>query len=268
MTLIVGIKCADGVVLGADSAATYATALGQQHTIKQQTSRKLDIIGADVVFGLSGPVGLGQSYKDDIASFVKTKGNRASWKSIGQAKQFFTDTMWKHAGPAWDRARVVAQTTGAQVAMQDSAAQTVVAFPVGDEPCLVQFTPQCQPEEATAGLPFLSIGSGQPVADPFLAFIRRVFWPQQPPSLSDGILATLWTITHTIQAQPGGVALPIRIVTLKKNKNDKWRAEELPEGELGEHQQMIELTEEEMRRAKDTFFETEPTSPMPEKPNT
>ncbi len=266
MTLIVGIKCADGVVLGADSASTYATALGQQHTIKQQTSKKLDIIGADVVFGLSGPVGLGQSYKDEIASVVKTKGNRAPWKSSGQAKKFFTDAMWKHAGPAWDRAKMVAQTTGPQIAMQDCAAQTVAAFPVGDEPYLVQFTPQCQPEEATVGLPFLSIGSGQPIADPFLAFIRRIFWPHQQPGLNDGILATLWTISHTIQAQPGGVAHPIRIVTLKKDKN-KWKAEELSESELGEHQQMIELTEEEMRKVKDTFSETQPTSPMPETPN-
>lgn len=232
MTLIVGIKCADGVVLGADSASTYVTALGQQH-------KKLDIIGADVVFGLSGPVGLGQSYKDEIASFIRTKGNRAPWKSIGQAKQFLTEAMWKHAGPAWDRARIVAQTTGPQAVMQDCAAQTVAAFPVGDEPCLVQFTPQCQPEEATADLPFLSIGSGQPVADPFLAFIRRIFWPQQSPSLNDGILATLWTITHTIHAQPGGVAPPIRIVTLKKSKNNKWKAEELSDGELGEHQQKM-----------------------------
>lgn len=268
MTLIVAIKCADGIALGADSAATYVTALGQQSTIKQQTSKKLDIIGADVVFGLSGPVGLGQSYKDDIASFVSTKANRAPWKSIGQAKKYFTDAMWKHAEPAWDRAKVVAQTTGAQIAMQDCAAQTVAAFPVGDEPCLVQFTHQCQPEEATTGLPFLSIGSGQPVADPFLAFIRRVFWPQQLPSLNDGILATLWTITHTIQAQPGGVALPIRIVTLKKNEKNKWRAEELSEGELGEHRQMMELMEEEMRNVKDTFFKTEATGPMPEEPKT
>ena len=176
--------------------------------------------------------------------------------------------MWKHAEPAWNRAQVVAQTAGPQVAMQDCAAQTVAAFPAGDEPCLVQFTHQCQPEAATIGLPFLSIGSGQPVADPFLAFIRRVFWSEQLPLLNDGILATLWTITHTIEVQPGGVALPIRIVTLKKNKKDKWRAEELTEAELGEHKQMIGLMEEEMRKVKDTFLETKPTEPMPEQPTT
>lgn len=139
---------------------------------------------------------------------------------------------------------------------------------VGDEPCLVQFTHQCQPEEATVGLPFLSIGSGQPVADPFLAFIRRIFWPDQAPSLNDGILAALWTVTHTIHAQPGGVASPIRIVTLTRDKNNKWKAEELSEGDLGEHQQMIELTEDEMRKVKDTFSDTEPTSPVPETPST
>ena len=116
--------------------------------------------------------------------------------------------------------------------------------------------------------PHVAAVAGRPIPEPSPTFIRRVFWPQQLPLLNDGILATLWTITHTIQAQPGGVAAPIRIVTLKKNEKDKWRAEEVSEGELGEHQQMIELMEEEMRKVKDTFFETEPTGPMPEEPKT
>lgn len=41
MTLIIGIKCRDGIVMGADGAATFE-ALGQ-HTIRQETT-KLDIL--------------------------------------------------------------------------------------------------------------------------------------------------------------------------------------------------------------------------------
>lgn len=138
MTLIVAIKCADGVVLGADSASTYATALGQQTTIKQQTSKKLNIIGDHVVLSVSGPVGLGQSHRDEISAHLKTKNNLATWKDLAQAKQFLTTALWKHAGPAWERAGVAAATVGGPVAVQDCAAQTTVAFPVKDEPSLVQ----------------------------------------------------------------------------------------------------------------------------------
>ncbi len=37
MTLIIGIKCSDGIVMGADGAATFAT-LGQP-TIRQETKK-------------------------------------------------------------------------------------------------------------------------------------------------------------------------------------------------------------------------------------
>jgi len=120
-------------------------------------------------------------------------------------------------------------------------------------------------EEADASLPFLSIGSGQPVADPFLAFIRRIFWPDQSPSLDDGILAVLWTIMHAIHAMPGGVAGPVQVVVLRKDE-DGWKSRELSDSELGEHRQMIATMEDEMRKVVKGTFLDQPTSPIPEKP--
>jgi 20S proteasome alpha/beta subunit len=264
MTLIVGIKCKDGIVLGADSAATYGNAF--QSTIKQQTSKKLCVIQNQVILGVSGPVGLSQSYETEIEEALHNKGPKQRFKKMADGKKFLKDSMWKHAKPAWEKAEVLSKSIGQQ-ALQAAIHSSVVAFPVAnEEPSLVQFTHECECEAATVELPFVSIGSGQPVADPFLAYIRKIFWPRQEPSLDDGILATLWTLSHAIEALPGGVAGPIQIVTLKK-RDGEWECHELSESELGEHRQMIAAMEDGMRKVvKETFF-SQSTSPIPSPSN-
>jgi hypothetical protein len=264
MTLVVAIRCEDGVVLSADSQATFATAGFGQQTIKQQTSKKLRIIRDRFVLGVSGQVGLAQSYEAEISNRLRNKGGaKARFGTTSDAKKFFSEAMWEHAKTAWERANLAAQSLG-QAAIQEAVHGSVVALPVADSPCLIQFTQLCQPEEATPQLPFLSIGSGQPVADPFLSFLRRILWQEKMPTVSDGILAALWTVAHTIQAQPGLISEPIQVVTLRKY-DGQWEAHELSEGDLGEHRQMMGTIEEEMRRVRSDTFTAQPTSPMPEK---
>ena len=63
MTLIVGFKCSDGIVMGADGAATFGN-LGQG--IIRQPIKKLEIIGNYTILGISGKVGLGQMFKAEL----------------------------------------------------------------------------------------------------------------------------------------------------------------------------------------------------------
>ena len=67
MTLIVGIKCTDGVVMGADSAATFATPTGQSTVI--QSATKLQIPAGPIITATSGPMGLGQLFAEASANF-------------------------------------------------------------------------------------------------------------------------------------------------------------------------------------------------------
>lgn len=264
MTLIVGIKCEDGVVLGADGAATYAVPLLGRPTIRQP-HRKLMIIGEHLVLGVSGPVGLGQSYQLDLARTVKSNNNRSPWANRSKAdnRRAVHEIMWKHAKVAWENAEVVARSQGREAALAECLHQSIVALPVGDEACLFQFDHQCQPEEATTDLPFISIGSAQPTADPFLAFIRRVFWPRALPPIGEGELASVWTLQHAIETQPGGVAEPIQVVTLRRSEGTTWKADELSEDRLGEHQQMIAEIEKKMKEIPKTAFSVQPTQPIP-----
>jgi hypothetical protein len=254
VTLIIGIKGADGIVVGSDGAATYTTVLGQSHTITQPTA-KLEIIGQHIILGVSGPVGLGQSFRHEIEPPVKTHNNKAPWKNMPEARRFLQEALWKHAQIVWQRAEIISKTAG-QHALLEALHTTVVALPVQDEPRLLQFNHQCQPEEASKSLPFVAIGSGQATADPFLAFIRRVFWPDAEPGLKDGIFAVAWALHYSIKAQPGGIAEPIQIVVLEKLASGEWKARKLSEDELGQHRQMIKTLEDEFPKfAKKTFSE-------------
>jgi hypothetical protein len=126
--------------------------------------------------------------------------------------------------------------------------QTLVAVPISKLPCLFLFDHQLTPEEASGGIFFYSIGSGQGIADPFLAFLRRIFWPNNNPNLSDGIFAILWTLKHAIETIPGNVSDPKQIVVLEKRED--WNVRELSEVELQEHYLAINDAENTLREFK------------------
>lgn len=261
MTLIVGVKCKDGIVLAADGAATYATPLGQP-TIAQPTS-KLCAIGQNVILGVSGPIGLGQSYRDEIEAIIRARNFKAPWKSVQEARQALKSCFWKHAESAWASANLAAQSLG-QAALSGAIHNSIVAFPVGNDCELVQFDHVCAPENATNNLPFVAIGAGQHVADPFLAFLRRVFWPNSLPTLSDGTFAAVWTLRHAIDAMPGGVGDPIQVMTLSEDNKGEWKSLEISSDGLGEHFQMIQAVEAEMRNATRRTLASVVEEPIPE----
>jgi hypothetical protein len=125
--------------------------------------------------------------------------------------------MLKHTEPQLQAAAVAQVVQGLAIAPQFAICSTLVALPVNKDPTLIQFTPSCAHEEATKDLPFVAIGSGQLIADPFLAFVRRIFWGQsQLPNINQGVFAALWTLVHTTGTNPGGIGDPIQIAVLKR----------------------------------------------------
>src|SRR5690348_9720940 len=92
MTLIVGIRADDGIVVGADGAATYG-ALGTS-TIRQET-KKLESIKDSVIIGISGAVGLGQRFTGELKALWD--GNKFSGKKPYEAGPIIKTAFWKHA---------------------------------------------------------------------------------------------------------------------------------------------------------------------------
>ena len=61
---------------------------------------------------------------------------------------------------------------GANAAAGPVSCKHLVALPIKHETCLFQFAEAGAPEEATRELPFVALGSGQPIADPLPRDLR------------------------------------------------------------------------------------------------
>ena len=223
MTLIIGIRCSNGVVLGADGAATYITA-DMQPTIRESMT-KLHIVAGQAVVGTSGAVGMGQLHADSV-------------EELWQQKAFQRKTA--------NVLRAVHPSMAKDIPFCPSPSLVLLAAPVGGpngRAELFHWSAAEGAEAATEALPYFSIGSGQPLADPFLAFIRRVFWPEKPPALAEGVFAVAWTLVHSIGVAPGGLGEPIQLITLFQDGGSKWTARVLDDRELSECREDVENVE-------------------------
>lgn len=233
MTLIVGIKCGNGVVVAADSAATLG-AFGQ-NTVEQNVT-KLIIQQEKVILGFSGPVGLHQLQQDNLES---TWGNALKSKRIAEVRTALSTKLATPFKEAANRAAVLQQLVGPP-ALSSVLSQTLISLPVDNQARLLEFTSDCNSEEITQDIPFTSIGSGKPFADPFLAFLKESLWDDScPPTTGHGVLAALWTVDHVIKVNAGhGVGGRTQVGVLEL-VNEDWKARFLSEEELELHRQNI-----------------------------
>ncbi len=101
-----------------------------------------------------------------------------------------------------------------------SLCKSMVAMPVDRKACLFNFDFNGAPERSTPELPFIALGSGQPIADPFLAFLKRLLWRESQPTVAEGRLAAVWTINHVRRTNPGGVGGDVQLATLATASGD------------------------------------------------
>lgn len=265
MTLIVGILNEDGVVIASDGEATLGN-LGLQ-TTSQQT-KKLSIVQEKIIIGVSGPVGLGQLLTGEIDK-IYSEGALSGKKPV-EAMTIIAQRFRTHIFPELEAAQKAQVINGiGGTAGMSAITFTLLAIPVSDEPCLLQFNQQGAPEQSTHDIPFASIGSGEQIADPFLAFIKRVLWKGKFPNKGDAIFAAVWTIKHVIKTNTGGIGDPIQVIVLEK-KDKEWNAHELMEEELNEVKESVERMEEYISDFNKLVPESEkdkklPAIPKPEK---
>ena len=228
--------------MAADSAATFTTPPGDS-TVYQKC-KKLYILGDDLIIGSSGPVGLAQTFCQEIEAALNNKNSKCYWKTPLSAKTDLRSLMWKHAEQEWKSYAVVAQATR----QLQPTFSTMIALRIGDTPHLLEFDQRCSPEEATDDLPYKCIGSGQPLADMFLAFTRRVLWPEGLPALQDAVFQAYWAVSQAIEVAPSGLAGPVRIMTLSKHE-ESWQAKELQDDDLQEGLSAIKSAEDSIKQA-------------------
>lgn len=246
MTLVVGIKCTDGIVLAADGAATVGS-MGQN--IAQQPTKKLSIIRDRIVMGVSGPVGLGQLLNGKMGTMWD--GNIFSSRRPHEAMSLISTGFREYILPELRAAQVAGGTIG-NAALNSAISTSLVAMPISGELCLFQFDQQGSPEQSTNELPCVSIGSGQPIADPFLALLRRVFWSDHQPPMNEGLFAAVWTVDHAIKVSPGGIAEPMQVIKMQLRDREVV-IEELTAAQLAEHKEAARNAEQAMAESLSAF---------------
>lgn len=233
MTSIVGVRCRDGVVIGADSSSTF-THTAQLRTIEQPTADKIHIYGGRVIVAGTGEVGLGQRFGAVVEKAVNELGSKfptAIECGKGLAKAGLEDF----------------KSTGVQ-----GGYGALVAFACKDAPHLCEFPiANFQPELKTDDIWYVSLGGAQLITDPFLGFLRQVFWEDGPPALQDGIFSVVWTLEQAINLNTGGVKDPIRIAILERNPSQTtghpWIARSLSEEEIEVHSQNVDAARKHLR---------------------
>ena len=226
MTAIVGILCGDGVVVGTDGSATFAQ--GQFRTIEQPTE-KLHIIGDRIILAGTGQVGFDQRFRAIVnESWTTDKLFQREYLDVAKTltRRFIEDLKMTYAN--------IGQY-GALMAF-DGAGPRLCEFSLQD----------FQPEFKNERIWYCSMGSAQAITDPFLAFIREVFWQKDRPSVEDAIFAATWTLEHAVALNPGGVNEPIGVAVLERQKKGHLSARVLGPQELDQHRQHVQAAKESL----------------------
>lgn len=234
MTILVGVLCHDGVVIGADSATTFSA--GQIRTIEQPSKKVHILCNTQIMLAGTGEVGMGQRFGEIIEN-IHNQG------VFAQPNQTPVQIGVILSGNAVQNFR----TTGANL----NSYGALVAFSLGGVPHLCEFAPGTfQPELKTQDIWYVSMGSGQLIVDPFLAMIRKVFWTDGLPSCQDAAFAVHWAISHAIEVNAGGVNGPVSIGILK-NTNGQVTAALLSKEELAAHAENVAGVEKHLRQYKE-----------------
>ncbi len=248
MTLIVGIRCTDGVVIGTDSAVTFTA--GQHLTIEQPSRQKIEVIDGHVIVAGTGAIGLGQRFADCVKKFWENKSfQNKSGVDVGRmlsnsALQDFSQT------------GINTPNYGVLMAVACLGSAELIEFAPGN----------FQPEVKTRDSWYVSMGSGQLVADPLLGFMRRVFWGDEPPNRQEAVFAATMVLELGCGMAPTGVSKPIQIALLGPDKKGQFFSRRLNQEELLEHEGNVKGAIEHFGKYRDVLRGINTTRQLPTAP--
>ena len=233
MTVLIGVRCTDGVVIGADSAATSAA--GNIHLLKL-ASDKIVIVGARVIVAGTGQIGLGQRFAEQVKQAHDAKLFQKSSIEVAKELAALGRKDFAQTGASMG-------TYGALVGAPADGAGQLIEFAIAD----------FQPELKNGKIHFVAMGSGQMLAEPFMSFVDRTFWKSQAPKVKSALFGVHWALAHTIRCAPGGVGDPICLATLTNGKNG-WHAELVSDDVLQEQREHMSAIEERIAGYKDEML--------------
>jgi predicted proteasome-type protease len=249
VTVLVAVRCSDGVVIGADSIAT--SSIGEFPLMHIPVDSKITTFSQNIIVASTGAVGLSQRLHHHVEGAI----NGGVFKNLNLHE--CTTNISKRVLTEFETNKV---RMWGQEGLRFGA---YVAAPIRDELVLVEYaTTDFQPEVKQGNLFFGSMGSGQMLADPFLAFVTRVLWQNKMPTVDVAKFGVYWVLDHTIKHAPGKVGPPIKLATLTKI-DANWVAQEQDTQESAQY--IVEL-EEYIARFVRSAAEDATAEPIPVPP--
>lgn len=244
MTLLVGVLCSNGAVIAADRQATHG-AMGQQ-TVGQSVT-KVRVLHGEALYATSGHNGLGQQ----LCAVVEGKQPEFKNQRYDANIVKLQDALRPLINNALNTAGLAGRVIG-NAAMSDAICGGLLAAGFKDGLKLVEITPQVAVEYMTGDIPFISMGSGKASADPFLGFLRKVFWPSTLPTIQEGALAAYWTIQHAIDMKVAGVGFSVDVFVVERS-DKTYKARKLDDAEVAEHADFMKASEEALRSVREAL---------------
>ena len=265
MTVIVGILCSDGVVIGSDSAMVAGRAQSG-YTMQREDGDvlKIEVIEGNTITAITGAMGLAQRFNDQIETTIKAlrvpfhppQQFAPGFGAIGGShlQQMLAGKVAAGAIPfnvinPVEMGRIIAQVVIGDFQRTQSHFQAnngwglgaLFAFVNNDKPHLIDFDPvQFHPE--LKGLPdplrgdhdrvwrCVTWGGGARLADSFLAHAYRLLFGGKTPTVARAKLAVAWTVDHVRRYNIGLVGGELQLAVLEK-VNGNWAARHEDPGE-------------------------------------
>jgi hypothetical protein len=265
MTVIVGILCSDGVVIGTDSAMVAGRSQSG-YTIERQDGDvlKIEVIEGTTLTAITGAMGLAQRFNEQMGTIIRTLREPFQppqqqpfgmfGMPTGTLQQLLVNRVTAGQIPydtinPVEMGRLVAQLVIADFQRTHSNHQVangwglgaLFAFASGDTPQLIDFDPvQFHPE--LKGLPdpqrgdqdrnwrCVTWGAGARLADAFLAHAYRLLFGGKAPTIARAKLVVAWTIDHVRRYNIGLVGGKLQLAILEK-ANGQWIAHHEDPGE-------------------------------------
>ena len=218
MTVVVGIYCSDGIVIAADSALTIAG------IVEQEYHKKIACILPHLFVGFAGDLGFAQRFRQ-VLKDVWSHANGQTVESHEIIKAFCQGGISEFLSTQRSDAKIEVPS-GFIVGFARNDSHHLAVFPLGG----------FQPIVINDNLPFFSIGSGHFITNPFLTFIKSVFWKDAPtPAVSVGIFSAIMALKLAVKVNAGGINEPIHVGVMEIKDGD-YVCRMLHEDEISLHQ--------------------------------
>ncbi len=245
MSLIVGIRCADAVVLAASGPSTMPSDDGLPAA--RQWTKKLQVVGGQAVLGVSGHDGLAQ----EMALALERSLSEPEKRDISE--DMLRDKLREALAAPVQRTVAIHRTLqglpGFGITSNEYVvSQSLLGIPFHGVLRLFMLDPECSLTEITPDLAWAAIGSSRSTAEPFLAFIKKVLWDSGRPNVAQAELAAFWTLKHAIEYNAAGLSHPIQLTVMVRSESGSIDIIERGDREKDVMRQVVDEGETAFRR--------------------